>query len=387
MPTVTFFSNYLTSHQQPLCEAFEEFLGANNYHFVAETEYRASVDSSAAGHVENVLTPSYLVESYSSNKNMDFAKKLALESDVAICAGYSTFLEKRMSARKGLTFVYAERLLKRGLWFRYFPPKRLRVKRGFGQYADRDDFYVLCASAFTSYDLSLFGFPDAKCFKWGYFPKVPSLMPKKEPSETLRVLWVGRMIDWKRPDLAVSIAHALKRSSVEFSLTMVGDGPLRGSIEGLVDKCGLHDCVSVVGQLANCKVYEQMREADALLVTSNRKEGWGAVVNEAMGMGCAVICGDAIGAAPYLIRDGENGYVCKDGDVASMASRLETLAINKEQLARLQDAAFQTVSREWNAREAASRFIKLCSGLNLGRGADFSSGPCSPAMCISDEWI
>lgn len=56
-----------------------------------------------------------------------------------------------------------------------------------------------------------------------------------------------------------------------------------------------------------------MEESEIYLVTSDRKEGWGAVVNEAMNSGCAVVADHMIGAAPWMIRQRENGILYHDG--------------------------------------------------------------------------
>lgn len=68
-----------------------------------------------------------------------------------------------------------------------------------------------------------------------------------------------------------------------------------------------------------------MREHDIFTFTSNKREGWGAVLNEAMSCGCACVVSDLIGAAPYLIKAGINGYTFKTGDVCSFVSCVQKL--------------------------------------------------------------
>ena len=52
-----------------------------------------------------------------------------------------------------------------------------------------------------------------------------------------------------------------------------------------------------------------MERADIYLATSDRQEGWGAVINEAMNSGCAVVADHMMGAVPYLISHEENGMI------------------------------------------------------------------------------
>ena len=64
-----------------------------------------------------------------------------------------------------------ERFLKKGLWYRFVPSTRKKIWDRVLKYKN-NNLYLLCASAYTSYDLSLLGF-RGKCYKWGYFTEVP----------------------------------------------------------------------------------------------------------------------------------------------------------------------------------------------------------------------
>lgn len=77
------------------------------------------------------------------------------------------------------------------------------------------------------------------------------------------------------------------------------------------------DCVSLIGNMPNDEILALMQKSHIFIFTSDRNEGWGAVLNEAMSNGCAVVASNMIGAAPYLIKQGENGYIFKSGDVRS----------------------------------------------------------------------
>ena len=69
---------------------------------------------------------------------------------------------------------------------------------------------------------------------------------------------------------------------------------------------GVTECVEFLGELTHDETIELMRDSEIFLATSNRMEGWGATVNEAMASGCCVVASDAMGSVPYLIEDGLN---------------------------------------------------------------------------------
>ena len=49
-----------------------------------------------------------------------------------------------------------------------------------------------------------------------------------------------------------------------------------------------------------------MEKSEIFLFTSDKGEGWGAVLNESMNSACAVVASHAIGSVPFLLKDGEN---------------------------------------------------------------------------------
>ena len=57
-----------------------------------------------------------------------------------------------------------------------------------------------------------------------------------------------------------------------------------------------------------------MEKTGIFLFTSDRQEGWGAVLNEAMNSGCAVVASHLIGAVPFLKKKKKNGLVYSSGD-------------------------------------------------------------------------
>jgi len=66
-------------------------------------------------------------------------------------------------------------------------------------------------------------------------------------------------------------------------------------------------------------------EADAFVLPSLH-DGWGVVVNQALGAGLPVIASDTVGAAGDLVRHGENGLIVPAGNVAALEVAIRTFA-------------------------------------------------------------
>ena len=375
-----FVTNMLNHHQYALCEAFGEQF--DDFKLVT-TEKTQGIGYQTAQDAEFVLH-------HENSENKENIEKLILDADTVIFGACpNNLIEIRMKENK-LSFLYSERFFKKGVWRRFIPKTRNAVKNRIVQYGDKN-MYVLCASAYLPYDLKLMGFPMEKCFKWGYFPEtnkydVDALINNKSCGK-IKLLWVGRMLDWKHPDDAVRLAEKLKKSGINFELNLVGDGARREGLEAMVNDKGLSDCVHLLGSKSTEEVRRYMEEASIFLFTSDRYEGWGAVLNEAMNSGCAVVASHAIGSVPFLIEDGTNGLIYRSGDIEDLYKKVKCLIDNQEKKAELGKNAYITLNDMWNAETAAERFKQLVQAINEGGTDDlFHDGPCSKAKVLKDNW-
>jgi glycosyltransferase involved in cell wall biosynthesis len=116
------------------------------------------------------------------------------------------------------------------------------------------------------------------------------------------------------------------------------------------------------------------------LFTSDRNEGWGAVLNESMANGCAVVASNLIGSVPFLVKDGENGLIFQSEDIDSLYQKVKSLLDNAELRAMLSQNAQRTMQEIWSPQNAAIRFLHLVEALQNGEDTPFIEGPCSKAL-------
>lgn len=381
---ITFFSNFMSHHQEGLSNALFE-LTNGEYRFVACTPI--AQQRIKLGFEDMNKKYDYIIRAYENGEQYELAKELALSSDVIIYgSGNKEFLDIRMTTHK-LTFMYCERIFKKGIYRRFIP---MTYKKIYNTYIKRkkEPLYILCASAYTSYDLSLCGFPAEKCFKWGYFPtakkhNISELISLKNP---LEILWAGRFIDWKHPEVPVYLAENLKKDNISFHLTMLGDGIEMRHIKNLIIKKNLEDVITLEGSVPPDVVTKRMEKASIFLSTSDFQEGWGAVLNEAMSSGCACIASHAIGAAPYLIKDSQNGFMYKNANINDLCNKVKLLLNNHELCSSIGIEAYKTIENIWNDKNAANKLIELINNINSSQSFGLDSDVCSSAQILKNNW-
>ena len=175
-------------------------------------------------------------------------------------------------------------------------------------------------------------------------------------------------------------------AGVDVKLTIAGDGPERRRLEALASELGVAGNVKFLGELSHNDTLALMHECGIFLATSDRNEGWGATVNEAMSMGCCVIASKDMGSVPYLIENGVNGFAFADSDADGIVFNILDV-LNDGKLARcLGAAAMDTANNLWCAREAACRFERLSRAV-VAKGFDaafkeevFTHGPLSSSI-------
>ena len=136
-----------------------------------------------------------------------------------------------------------------------------------------------------------------------------------------RIVFSGRMVPDKRPDLLIHAFLRIAADRPEWDLIMVGAGELRESLEGRVPRA-LRSRVTWTGFLNDQATISAIYRASDVLSLPSDREPWALVINEAVAAGMAVVASDAVGAAAELVRDRVNGRIFPAGDLDALADCL-----------------------------------------------------------------
>lgn len=345
------------------------------------------------------IRENYVFRTYESNESEKKAKKIAVDAEIVILGSASdNYIIPRLKTKK-LTFKYAERFYKTGLTLRNLPHAAAGAWLHHGRF-QRYPLYMLCASAYTPADAAIFHNYIGRTYKWGYFPEVKrydvaELMEKKQSAASvgvehsrISILWAGRLIGWKHPEAAVQLAASLKEKGYSFRMSMIGNGEMETQLHDMIREKGLEDCVEMLGAMPPEEVRRHMEKADIYLFTSDFNEGWGAVLNESMNSGCAVVASHAIGSVPFLIKNGENGLIYENGNQLDLEKQVLRLLEDGAFRKKIAENAYETMINLWNAETAAERFLTLTEKLLKNENTDslFLDGPCSKAAILKNDW-
>ena len=128
------------------------------------------------------------------------------------------------------------------------------------------------------------------------------------------VLFVGKFMIRKFPDMVVRAISSVDWSGTKPALVFVGSGEMEARLRSMAPEAVF---LGFQNQSALPAIYEM---ADVVVVPSER-EPWGLVVNEAMACGTAVIVSDQVGSGVDLIND-KCGRIFPTGDVAALSKAL-----------------------------------------------------------------
>lgn len=387
---IVFITNMMNHHQKPVADFLYKRLG-DDYHFV--TTMPIPKKFLEVGYKNNDDCP-YILPYY-KKENKVLINRLVIEADAVIMGGTHEEELINLRVKTGKLFLfYSERWHKRRRSYLALPLRYLNgyVYHRFTRF-NHLNTYMLCASSFVPNDCKwAFAFKN-KTYKWGYFPpfkeiSINEVMDKRQVKDCVDVLYVARSLKLKHPELAIKAIQNLYLQGYKVKLTMVGgvfDGDKNS--KKVFEYCKNQekltpDCITVLGAVENSKVRDLMLNSDIFVFTSDRNEGWGASLNEAMSSGCACVVSNAIGSAHFLINNEVNGLLFKNKSSSSLQFQLKRLLDDNLLRKSISVNAYNTIQNEWRPEIAGQRLLGLIQNLMYGKDTDYQTGPCSKAKPV-----
>ncbi len=185
--------------------------------------------------------------------------------------------------------------------------------------------------------------------------RIAAMRKSTKDKHTVNVLFSGQLIERKGADLLIRAFAQISNRVPELRLQLLGTGPKLDTFTGMVPY-ELRHRVQFLGFQQPAALPDIFAAADIFALPS-RHDGWGVVVNEALGAGLPIIVSDRVGARD-LVENGVNGFVTVSGSVDSLASALYKLArcrALRKSFGRL--SAYR--ANQWDVTEGVRRWVEL----------------------------
>lgn len=347
-------------HQLSLCKALIEEPDIDFKLIISEPP--ANLNNQKTRLFDNSLHFNFdVIRSYESNDERVFAIDLVKRADICIVGAEDHSLLKGI---KRPFFRYSEHFNKKNHWYLH-PKTFLRIPKIYCRYHnEQQGSYLLCASYYAKRDFNMCGLYREHCLKFGYFPQGNLENPlngKKFPvskKDELKLVFVGRSINLKHPDISFYALRKLRSKGLNCSLTFISlPSKLRERIFKKYKQEIDGGFVKVYDELPPKNIMSIFAESHLFIFSSDQGEGFGATLYEAMTSKVAVIANAKAGATNLLVKDGENGFVYKTKH--QLDRILDSIAENPSMLEKVASGAKQFTEEKYNAKVAAHNLVEF----------------------------
>ncbi len=156
-------------------------------------------------------------------------------------------------------------------------------------------------------------------------------------------LFVGRLHSNKDPATLFFAFKRLLEVRNDVILVVIGTGPEKKKYVELVKQLDITDKVKLLGYIRHEEIPKYYNIADVYVLTSIWEE-WSNTIMEAMACGVPVIATN-VGANPYLVKDGETGFLFPRGDFNALAEKMAYVLDHPSEVKRISARARLSVKQ------------------------------------------
>ena len=191
------------------------------------------------------------------------------------------------------------------------------------------------------------------------------------PADRRILAWIGRMVPVKQLDVLIAACGELRRRRADWTLYLLGDGPLREQLQRDIQQRKLEDCIRLAGPVAQADLPDWYRAAD-LTVLSSASEGLPNVLRESLACHTPFVATDV--GSIREIADPRHSILVPASDPQALAN-----AIDRGLSGQLQRATCDYAARTWS--DCADDFSRLLQSLTSPTDAHPSAdGPSADAL-------
>src|SRR6478609_8005020 len=178
-----------------------------------------------------------------------------------------------------------------------------------------------------------------------------------------RIVSVGRLVAFKGFDDLIDACAELARRRIDFVCDIIGDGPLRETLQAKIKQLDLSSRVNLLGSLSQGAVLEKLQAADIFALasttdTQGATDVFPTVILEAMASARPVVS-TRLAGIPELVVDGQTGMLAPPGDSTALAHALEQLLRDPELRLRFGNAGRARIEQNFRIEQTVAPLIEM----------------------------
>jgi colanic acid/amylovoran biosynthesis glycosyltransferase len=195
------------------------------------------------------------------------------------------------------------------------------------------------------------------CQRFGYQRR------SSDQRQPVRLLSIARLVDEKGLEFGIRALHLLMKETphAQIRYDIIGEGPLRGHLQQLIDDFGLMRQIRLLGAKTQGEVIQALRESDILLAPS-LAEALPVSLMEAHAVGRAVLA-THVGSVDQIVQHGKSGFLVPPGDVPDLSRRLADLIQDPEMRAEMGRCGRRHVEQHYDIDRLNDRLVNLYENL------------------------
>lgn len=172
--------------------------------------------------------------------------------------------------------------------------------------------------------------------------------------EGVNIVSVGRLSEVKNYSYMIDCFYEISKNNDNVKLTILGDGPLKETLQLQVKELNIEDKVCFVGAVSNVKDY--LLSAD-IFASSSHYEGLPLSILEAMAAGLPIVAND-VGGIKDILKDGVNGYIVQHNAKEEYVEALRKLVSNDREREMFGEKA-KTMAIDYDESKTVEKYERL----------------------------
>jgi len=190
---------------------------------------------------------------------------------------------------------------------------------------------------------------------------------KERKLDSIRVksITVARLAEKKGYEYSIKAVTNLIRANkgLEIEYQIIGDGPLKKSLENLILKEGMKDNIKLLGSMNQSEIKDYLANAHIFILSSvtaldGDTEGTPTVIMEAQACGLPVVSTRHSGI-PEVVLDGKSGFLVPERDVDALTKKLQYLIEHPELWPEMGRAGRRFVEERYDIQKLNQRLVKI----------------------------